>query len=209
MFCRVSPWRVTHEVSEYHYTLYYCDQAGNLVKTIAPEGVAAKYDSLWLDSVVVARANKQVKVPSHKMPTQYRYNTLNQVVAQKSADGGLSRFWYERFGRLAISQNAKQYYSSGTENNRLYSYRLYDSLGRITEVGEIKNTTTTTMTDSISRSSALLTSWLQNSSTNKSQITTTVYDEPYPALWRLCLPILPSEICVTVKLKFYQEAIMH
>ena len=42
---------VTHEVSEYHYTLYYYDQAGNLLKTIAPEGVVANYDSLWLDSV--------------------------------------------------------------------------------------------------------------------------------------------------------------
>jgi hypothetical protein len=171
---------VTHEVSEYHYTLYYYDQAGNLVKTIAPEGVAANYDSLWLDSVSVARSARQVKVPSHRMPTQYRYNTLNQVVAQKSPDGGESRFWYERLGRLAISQNARQYYASATENNKLYRYTLYDSLGRITEVGEIKNATTTVMTDSISRSPSLLGSWIQNSVLNKSQITTTVYDQAYP-----------------------------
>ncbi|WP_315814243.1 hypothetical protein [Paraflavitalea speifideaquila] len=47
---------VRHAVSEYHYTLYYYDQAGNLVKTIAPAGVRANYDSLWLNSVAAARA---------------------------------------------------------------------------------------------------------------------------------------------------------
>src|SRR6202022_233387 len=42
---------VTHTVSEYHQTLYYYDQAGNLLKTVSPAGVRANYDSLWLDSV--------------------------------------------------------------------------------------------------------------------------------------------------------------
>ncbi|WP_431212105.1 hypothetical protein ACQ86N_41165 [Puia sp. P3] len=42
------------------------------------------------------------------MVTNYRYNTLNQVAAQETPDGGASNFWYDRLGRLAVSQNARQ-----------------------------------------------------------------------------------------------------
>ncbi len=95
------------------------------------------------------------------MPTDYRYNALNQVVAQKSPDGGLSKFWYDRLGRLVISQNAKQKYTAATEDNRLYSYTKYDVLGRITEVGQVKNLVSNkAMHDTISRSPASLNTWL-------------------------------------------------
>lgn len=33
---------LTDWVSEYHYTLYYYDQAGNLVKTVPPAGVVRR-----------------------------------------------------------------------------------------------------------------------------------------------------------------------
>lgn len=42
--------KMTAELFEYHYTLYYYDQAGNLVKTISPEGVAL-LDNNGLDLV--------------------------------------------------------------------------------------------------------------------------------------------------------------
>jgi YD repeat-containing protein len=133
----------------------------------------------WSDSVTLARNNKQELRPDHIMPTVYRYNTLNQVVAQKSPDGGKSVFWYDRLGRLVVSQNANQFYASATENNRLYSYTQYDHLGRITEVGEIKNATTNPMTDLRSRNQSQLSSWITSSATGKSQITKTVYDIAY------------------------------
>ncbi|MBL0048943.1 MAG: hypothetical protein IPP32_12700 [Bacteroidetes bacterium] len=44
-----------------------------------------------------------------------------------------SRFWYDRLGRMVLSQNTKQY----SENKKYYSYTLYDELGRISEVGEL------------------------------------------------------------------------
>lgn len=43
-----------------------------------------------------------------------------------------SRFFYDKLGRLVVSQNARQY--NGTE--RKFSYMLYDHLGRVTEAGE-------------------------------------------------------------------------
>ncbi len=170
---------VTHHQSEYHYTLYYYDQAGNLVKTVPPAGVNANFNKTFTDSVENAKALNQIKIPTHSLYTQYRYNTLNQVIAQNTPDATLSHFWYDRLGRLAISQNAKQKAVSGTETNRQYSYTLYDQLGRITEVGQIANAGSVAMTDSISRKDTLLNAWLLTSANNKQQITQTVYDIPY------------------------------
>jgi RHS repeat-associated protein len=75
--------------------------------------------------------------PAHRLTTTYAYNSSNQVIKQESPDGGISRFWYDALGRLIISRNAKQLQAGK------YSYTRYDSLGRITEVGEklVANTT--------------------------------------------------------------------
>jgi RHS repeat-associated protein len=161
-----------HAVSEYQYTLYYYDQAGNLVKTIPPQGVALQQRQSWYDSVTMARANN-VYLPNsaNTLATQYRYNTLNQVIAQQSPDGGLSHFWYDILGRLSFSQNAKQ------QPANEYSYTLYDSIGRITEVGQLVNTTA--MSDSISRVPNNLSTWYTAAAASRTQITQTVYDTAY------------------------------
>ncbi|OMP75482.1 hypothetical protein BW716_29960 [[Flexibacter] sp. ATCC 35208] len=65
------------------------------------------------------------------MATQYRHNTLNQVVSQVSPDGGESHFWYDRLGHLSLSQHAKQ------RPDNKYIYRTCDALGMINEVGEL------------------------------------------------------------------------
>lgn len=164
------------EISEFHYTLYYYDQAGNLVKTIPPAGVDVSklgWARSWSDSVTIARRNKQKLTPNHTLPTQYRYNTLNQVVAQRSPDGKKSEFWYDRLGRLAVSQNAKQ------EPAGLYSYTRYDSLGRITEVGQVNGKSQSAMSDAISRNQSNLEGWLTALNNKRGQITNTVYDLPY------------------------------
>ncbi|WP_207513120.1 RHS repeat-associated core domain-containing protein [Longitalea luteola] len=169
---------------EFHYTLYYYDQAGNLLKTIPPAGVDVSkfgWARAWSDSVTLARRNRQSLTPRHTLPTQYRYNTLNQVVAQQSPDGGKSEFWYDRLGRLAISRNARQKAAGVTEQNRLYSYTKYDSLGRITEVGQVSNTDANgAMTNAISRNQGSLNNWLNTLHGRRGQITNTVYDLPYP-----------------------------
>jgi RHS repeat-associated core domain len=175
-------FEVRHAVNEFHHTLYYYDQAGNLIKTVPPAGVRANYDSLWLDGVALARDAGTVQVPAHELVTQYRYNTLNQVIASHSPDGGLAEFWYDRLGRLAISRNARQKAASTTENNRQYSYTWYDKLGRIVEVGQVSNTTANgEMTHAISKNATSLGTWLGNLSTRRSQYIATWYDDaPIP-----------------------------
>jgi len=76
---------------EYHFTLYYYDQAGNLVKTVPPEGVeqlsiTSNTDALAL-SIAADRANNtQGVITNHRMATVYAYNSLNQLTAQHMPD---------------------------------------------------------------------------------------------------------------------------
>jgi RHS repeat-associated protein len=162
-------------VSEYHYTLYYYDQAGNLVKTVPPAGVHPNYDAAWLQQVAQARNGNQAAPanPAHTLVTEYKYNTLNQVITQKTPDAGISKFWYDRLGRLALSQNAKQLTEGGN-----YSYTLYDALGRITEVGQINAAAViiTDVTDNTTRTESTWQQWLANNNSNRYQVTNTVYD---------------------------------
>ncbi len=173
---------VTYKTSEYHYTLYTYDQAGMLLKTVPPAGVQ-KLSGADLQTVKNFRANVRngqpevynQKVPNHSLVTQYRYNTLGQVVAQSTPDAGLSRFFYDRLGRLSVSQNAKQ----AANNN--YSYTLQDELGRIKEVGQLNSTTPITQAISQNGADAATTGSLANWLNNKpaEQITRTFYDKSY------------------------------
>lgn len=72
---------------EYHFTLYYYDQAGNLIKTIPPEGVEFVNTTSSSDAVSLAIANDrltntQTKFTFHRLETKYLYNSLNQLVKQ-------------------------------------------------------------------------------------------------------------------------------
>jgi hypothetical protein len=166
---------MTYDVQEYHYTLYYYDLAGNLVKTVSPEGVRPNRDPAWLSQVRSKRILGQRQAPDHFLATEYTYNTLNQVVQQQTPDAGTSKFWYDRLGRLVVSQNAKQ------QADGKYSYTLYDAIGRITEVGQKPQPTP--MTQNVSRDRTQLLNWLNyvyvtgsNRRTLAEQVTATAYD---------------------------------
>lgn len=166
---------VTRKVNEYHYTLYYYDLAGNLVKTIPPEGVRPNRDSAWLASVKTKRRSGEFLAPEHGLITLYRYNSLNQVVSQYSPDGGLSGFWYDRLGRLSVSQNALQ------AQIRKYSYTKYDAIGRIVEAGQ--KFQSDTISQPVTQQPGLLADWLSvpylnafNEEVIAESVTATAYD---------------------------------
>jgi RHS repeat-associated protein len=134
----VETYNMTYFDKEYQYTLYYYDQAGNLIRTVAPEGVKR------FEAAAMATKNAQINdfrrqnslndnttlLPNHNFKTEYTYNSLNQLISQTTPDGGLTRFAYDEIGRIVISQNAKQ------KNSNKYSYTRYDKLGRIIEAGQ-------------------------------------------------------------------------
>ena len=160
---------------EFHYTLYYYDQAGNLIKTVPPEGVEVITSSAVLDTVELYRNNPGAYsriIPDHELITDYRYTTLNQPARQHTPDGGITLYWYDILGRLVVSQNARQAASD------MFSYTKYDDLGRITQVGEIQHDTV--MTAAHAANSSYLSQWI-NAGT-KTQVTCTFYDEARPNL---------------------------
>lgn len=81
----------TYADKEHHFTLYYYDQAGNLVKTIPPEGVELLDIDSYADALSIQinsdRTNNHQNVfTSHRMATNYEYNSLNQLVYQDMPD---------------------------------------------------------------------------------------------------------------------------
>ncbi|MDO9375309.1 MAG: RHS repeat-associated core domain-containing protein [Ferruginibacter sp.] len=164
---------VSHVPSEYHYTLYYYNQAGNLVKTLPPAGVKPNFAGAYLDSVKQFREaglDHSNYLNNVALASEYRYNSLNQVISQITPDAGQSHFWYDRLGRLAVSQNAKQ------RLLQAYSYTLYDELGRIIEVAEKEQISP--LTQAISGNEVSLQAWLADGG-DASQITRTAYDEAF------------------------------
>lgn len=132
------------DLGTYHYTLYFYDRADNLMRTVPPEGVnvptiTLNGGGLLIDTNYNANAmaylagmSNSFQDVNHTMETEYAYDSYNQVIEQKTPDGGKSSFNYDVLGRIRFSQNAKQaqYYD--------FSYMLYDNLSRIIETGQFK-----------------------------------------------------------------------
>ena len=117
---------MVYDLYEYQYTLFYYDQAGNLVQTVPPEGVDILSNSSFNSDGDFIGTN-----PDHKLKTQYRYNGANQLVYQSSPDGGITRYYYDDLQRLRFSQNTVQ----STKDH--FSYTRFDELGRVVEAGEV------------------------------------------------------------------------
>ncbi len=128
-------FNVSYDTREHHYTLYYYDQAGNLVQTIPPDGVEPLATTAF-----DANGNWQGTGPIHDVhqKTRYRYNTLGQVIWQYSPDGGEVNFKYDYAQRLRVSQNGRQRVQGNNLDEKI-SYTKYDGEGRIKEVGELHN----------------------------------------------------------------------
>jgi RHS repeat-associated protein len=120
----------------------------------------------------------QPQFPHHNLPTYYAYNSLNQVVHQETPDAGQSDFWYDRLGRLVVSQNAEQKTPVSAQDADRYSYTLYDEQGRIAEVGEKINTDLITSVDVKDKDA--LQGWYAQGTDR--QVTQTIYDSPDPAV---------------------------
>lgn len=124
--------KVGYRNQRFNYTLYYYDRAGNLMRTVPPAGVAM-LNGASLNGVDGARTSFNSSwqyLPEHLKPSDYKYNTLNQVVQQNTPDGGRTAYFYDAAGRAIFSQNAKQ-----RETGKM-TYTLYDKQGRIMETGQ-------------------------------------------------------------------------
>ena len=143
-------FEVEYPDQQYHFTLYYYDQSGSLVRTVPPGGVNF-LTGTDLDAVDKYRndpANNSFINTTHTLVTTYEYNTLNQLVRKSVPDadaddnftanskGYTDYYWYDRLGRIILSQSSKQ------KNYTVpaYSFLTYDALGRVKKSGEIYST---------------------------------------------------------------------
>ncbi|MBT1709850.1 hypothetical protein KK062_16515 [Fulvivirgaceae bacterium PWU5] len=149
---------ITKTEGLYHFTLYYYDRAGNLIKTVPPEGVRL----LDVSTIPLLDAAR-LKDTEHEMVTEYQYNSLGQPIREHTPDG---HYGYDYAAGTMLpgftkpvaqdeqSLNASRYYSSSiyTDKGQIrfsqsaqqkvegkYSYTKYDALGRVLEVGEGEN----------------------------------------------------------------------
>ena len=179
---------MTFDLHEYHYTLFYYDQAGNLIKTVPPAGIYRKDNngvaadgiedeqSSTLTAVEIQDCKDYVANPNenpythplHELVTNYKYNSLQQLIEQTTPDGGTTHYWYDALGRLIVSQNDRQAAAAGY----VYSYTVYDPLGRVTEAGEVM--ATSAMNDAIGKDAEDYYLWHTNKT--KTEVIKTVYN---------------------------------
>ncbi len=119
---------IDYGIAYEHFTLFYYDLAGNLIKTVPPKGVD-RLDMDRNDDGTVDHRPSRSDVKNHSLATSYAYNSVGQRIYESTPDGGIKQFWYNNVGQLRFSQNAKQM----TEGN--YCYLKYDDLGRVVEAG--------------------------------------------------------------------------
>jgi len=103
----------------YHYTLYYYDAAGRLIKTVPPKGVDMN------------PAFTRSSTPSHTYVSTFEYNSAGQIIKETVPDGGISIYSYNDRGLLRATQNARQ-----AANGRASIFN-YDKLQRIKETVDI------------------------------------------------------------------------
>ncbi|MCG8573919.1 MAG: hypothetical protein MI810_03450, partial [Flavobacteriales bacterium] len=115
-----------YDILEYNYTLFYYDQAGNLVQTVPPVGV----DILTAADFPAASGYTAISEPNHTEKTIYTYNGANVMTESETPDMGLTKMYYDDLFRSRFTQNEKQ----DTDNK--FTYVKYDELGRPYESGE-------------------------------------------------------------------------
>lgn len=164
----------------YQYTLYYYDQAGNLVKTVAPKGVT-KLNTTQVAAAQASRAavvdvtsTNAAVVPTQEYITKYRYNSYNQLVSTENPDQeGMTKYWYDFYGRIVLSQNPQQ----ATTNK--YSYIFYDKQGRTEETGQVVPATTLSSID-LKVQDPLATTfrgWVTAGGSARTEVSRTYYDK--------------------------------
>jgi RHS repeat-associated protein len=171
----------------YQHTLYYYDQANNLRKTVAPEGIKQKdgnnnyvdvdptFATTGILTVDADRDNRQSNVPNYGFKTEYIYNSYDQVVSTTNPDQeGQTDFFYDFYGRLVGSQNPIQ------RDENKFSYTLYDPQGRPYEVGVASigagGAQVYLSAIAVNDNGASFTQAIQ--ATTRQEVTRTIYDRP-------------------------------
>ncbi|HEY1047615.1 MAG TPA: hypothetical protein VGF79_14320, partial [Bacteroidia bacterium] len=185
-FAAKDTFKVKYKNKQYHYTLYYYDRAGDLCKTVPPEGVDIDNNSMSvlhrqlladtrIAQAAAHRANNNLSkaYTYHSLIANYKYNSIRLPNLNITPDGGILKIWYDILGRGVVSQNDKQL----SLNN--YSFTVFDDINRPIEAGEI-NVTASSITHEVAANKTDLASFLDVTAlpSRKKQVVSTYYDAP-------------------------------
>lgn len=106
-----------YELNYYHYTLFYFDASGQLIKSVPPKGVA------------IDDGYTRADVPGHSFVTEYRYDGLGRLASRKTPDAGEATNFYDDLERMRFTQTAQDLLDG------VYRYICYDAWGRPVEAG--------------------------------------------------------------------------
>ena len=156
----------------------------------------------WVDKSAADNLNNQTTVTNITINTVYfpnryqgfiggAYDNTSQPTAWRSYarvlndESGIfsTKFYYDKLGRIVVSQNSRQYNGA----TKKYSYTTYDALGRVSEAGEktenstglafqgVFGTMVSTYYNPQVMDDANLNSWITGSGARK-EVTKTYYD---------------------------------
>ena len=114
---------VVYDLYYYNFSLSIYDLNGNMVSSIPP--IAVKYNAAANSTTPPSYSNTE-----RSQFSWYRYNSMGQLIWDQTPDGGNTRYYYRKDGKIRFSQNPRQLAESK------YSYRNYLSNGRVDEAGE-------------------------------------------------------------------------
>ncbi|TND09947.1 MAG: YD repeat protein [Bacteroidetes bacterium] len=170
-------FNVTYTSKEYHYTLYYFDQAGNVTRSVQPKGVTPLTGTALQDVQDYRNgvAGSTYTVPPHTngvnaFVNNYKYNSYEQITERTTADEGAYKVWYDMSGRIIATQSARQ---AGVTSNYVYGYIQYDNMGRTTRQGELHSTSA--LTTSTAADPSLFLAFVNGGS--RHEVTYSYYDE--------------------------------
>lgn len=112
---------ISYAEKPYHYTLYYYDRRGRLVRTVSPKGVD------------IDPTRTLSSAPAHTFVSRFSTDSRGRVKVMTVPDGGDERYYYDARGRLRFTADAIQW---GASPKRM-SYVTYDRLSRVMERGEV------------------------------------------------------------------------
>ncbi len=158
--------------------LYVLGDGGAMGKTVDFRSTYVFNQKYTLTATTNTTSNLYAMDIGSRWNAAYGGNSNFGMALKDEADFVSTLFWYDRLGRMVVSQNTKQYYKNPT---KAYSYTLYDALGRITEVGEKANNTLVETTLSGRQiDDALLSSWISSgAASTRTEVTQTYYDDQF------------------------------
>ncbi|MEP6793942.1 MAG: RHS repeat-associated core domain-containing protein, partial [Saprospiraceae bacterium] len=210
-----------------------CGESINIQKFTAATGTSMVNPSIWIpkDLTGINGVNSSLNVDVATVDFANRYhgflggsfNSGTQVnyarLVNDETNMFSTRFWYDRLGRMVVSQNTKQF---NRRENTIpkgladYSYTLYDDLGRISEVGEVSDNAGVTANFSTIFGEYIngkfnpnvindikLNAWVNAS--NRREVTKTYYDQ----IVIIGLPIIQENLRKRVATVTYEDVYDH